>query len=81
MSFQMSKVRVGFYLILLLTPWSAKAASFDCRKVLASPVAPADEKAICSNDHLSALDDLLGTAYTNIRRKIGEMRDGGRESF
>jgi uncharacterized protein YecT (DUF1311 family) len=57
---------MGLFSLLLLSS-SVHAASFDCR-LAKSPV----EKAICSNPHLSALDDELGRAYQDALKKAGE---------
>ncbi|WP_051365537.1 lysozyme inhibitor LprI family protein [Agrobacterium tumefaciens] len=42
---------------------SAVAASFDCRKA-----SSADERAICSNDELSALDDAVAAGFRQARK-------------
>lgn len=46
-----------------LVATSAVAASFDCRKA-----ASADERAICSNDELSALDDAVAAGFRQARK-------------
>jgi uncharacterized protein YecT (DUF1311 family) len=55
------------YLYLLLLPPITHAASFDCAKAT-SPI----EKAICSDPHLSALDDQLSIAYQIALRSASE---------
>ncbi|MBD8650995.1 hypothetical protein IFT66_07880 [Rhizobium sp. CFBP 13726] len=42
---------------------SASAASFDCRKAVS-----ADERAICLNDELSALDDAMAAGFRQARK-------------
>src|SRR5262245_26977419 len=51
---------------LAVLPWTASAASFDCKKA-ASPV----EKAICANPKLDALDESLGMYYSAAQDKLG----------
>ncbi len=55
------------WLFLVLCAPLAHAASFDCSKAT-TPV----EKAICSDPHLSALDDQLNKAYQAALAKAGE---------
>jgi len=56
----------GFAVLLVLSPM-ARAASFDCAKA-----ATQQEKAICGDAKLSALDSEMTTAYTAALEKISE---------
>lgn len=58
---------LSLYLYLLLLLPIAHAASFDCTKA----TSPA-EKTICSDPHLSALDDQLSISYQIASRNSGE---------
>ncbi|NKJ08996.1 hypothetical protein [Rhizobium sp. SG741] len=44
-------------------PDAAKSGGFDCRKAVS-----ADERAICSNDELSALDDAMAAGFRQAKK-------------
>ncbi|MDM9627378.1 hypothetical protein QTL95_15830 [Rhizobium sp. S152] len=60
-------ILVTFAIALAATVLAANpsaAASFDCRKATTT-----DERAICSNDELSALDDAMAAGYRQARKQ------------
>lgn len=54
---------LGSGMLAVLVASSANAVSFDCKKA-----SSADERAICSNDELSSLDDAVDAGYREARR-------------
>ncbi|MBP1874056.1 uncharacterized protein J2Z19_003780 [Ensifer adhaerens] len=54
---------IGPAVLAVLVANSAHAVSFDCKKA-----SSADERAICSNDQLSSLDDAVDAGYREARR-------------
>ncbi len=63
-------MRLALFLAALSIAGPAAAASFDCTKA-ATP----DERAICANPRLSALDVLVDRAYRQARAQIGAHPD------
>ena len=61
----MTSVRLACVLAFALTPLSAQAQSFNCRRA-GTP----DEVAICRNSGLSALDERMAGMYNRLRARL-----------